>query len=98
MAKYLLDNGISIEPLDSLLDFFAPRKKGTVGVFQLLLDKVGYQDDARLVDALGAAIKNNDLEAARLLVLKGVGINNIPIRVRSLVFGTHYKRHHSGEE
>ena len=84
MARFLLNNGISIEPQDlrnGLIDplkYFAKRRN-LVEVFRLLLDRVVDQDGRRLKDALRTAYRGNYLEAIRLLVDKGFDIDNVSI-------------------
>ena len=73
MARYLLENGISIErgTSDDPLKYFAG-KADLVEVFQLVLDRVMDLGDGRLEGALQAAIENHCLGAVRLLLDKGV--------------------------
>ena len=81
MAKYLLDNGISIEPQGlrntsaNPLKYFAQKENRGVRVFQLLLEKVVDRDDGRLNDALQTAAYHGNIEVTRLLLDKGVDVN-----------------------
>ena len=91
MARYLLDNDISIEPqrlrstfADPLI-YFAQRENHGTEVFQLLLKRVADQDNERLRNALGVAIQIDCLEAVQLLLNKRVNIN---LSVGESVFST----------
>ena len=80
VAKYLLDSGISICPQcleDEVVDplvYFA-KIKGLVWVFQLVLERVVDTCGGRLSRAMQAAYQANCLEAIRLLLDKGCGID-----------------------
>ena len=96
MARYLLDNGISIEPqelhgsyssVDPLKHFAQAQEQYRKEIFQLLLNRVVDKGGRRLKDALGAVIELDDLEAVRLLLGKGVDMNTVPVRMRGLVYG-----------
>ena len=86
MARYLVNNGISIEPknlhgvLKDPLAYFAARGN-QIEVFQFLLDRVVGQGDERLSGAMEAAYQSNCLEAIRLLADKR-GDLNVLIAVR----------------
>ena len=85
MARYMLNNGISIAPQDlrsqliDPLEYFATRSD-LVGVFQLLLDRVVDQDGERLKGAMQTACHSYNLKAIRILVNKGFDIDNVEIR------------------
>ena len=87
IARYLLNNGISIEPHglhNRVVDpfkYFAQKGNRGVEIFQLLLNRVVDPGDGRLKDALRAALQVDCLEAVRLLLDKGVDINNFSIPV-----------------
>ena len=78
MAKYLIDNGISIEPqwvgqaITDPLEYFAPKD---IEIFQLLLERVVDRNGGRLVGVLKAAACDGNMEVIRLLLDKGVEVN-----------------------
>ena len=78
MARYLLNNGISIEPQrlrhDSSdpLKYFARKDDWGLEVFQLLSDRA---EGGRLTDALQSAAYHNHIKIFRLLLDKGANIN-----------------------
>ena len=80
MARYLLDNGISIKPQglrDVFADpfkYFAQKGEWGVGVLRLLFDRVG-GDDGRYGYALYAAACKGEVEVIRLLLDKGASVN-----------------------
>ena len=84
MARYLLDNGISIDPqslgntfiVDPLI-YLAQKGDRGVEVFQLLLDKAVDQSDERLKDALRTAIQVSCFEVVRILLDRGVNTNQV---------------------
>ena len=84
MARYMLNNGISIAPQDlrsqliDPLEYFATRSD-LVEFFQLLLDRVVDQDGKRLKGAMQAACGGSNLKAIRILVNKGFDIDNVKI-------------------
>ena len=78
MAKFLLDNGISMEPqllynryIDPL-KYFVKKGNWGIDILELLLDRVVDPDGERLVDALRAAIMDNSIEVVQLFLDKGV--------------------------
>ena len=84
MARFLLDNGISMEPqvlrrnLVDPLGCFVNRGNSGVEVLQFLLDrlKVGGQNRERFGRVLTDAVWVSNVVAIRLLLDKGVDVNN----------------------
>ena len=81
VARYLLDNGISIEPQRLRGTFVDPleylAKVGNrVEVLQLLLDRVVDQSGGRLKDVLQTAAYHGKIEIARLLLDKGASVHD----------------------
>ena len=81
MARFLLDNGTTIDPLDGPLidplEYFIKRGGLSIEVFQLLLNRLGVVDQnrERLTHALQTAIWINNMEAIQLLLGKGADVN-----------------------
>ena len=80
MAKYLLDNNISIEAqhlhnrLADPLQYFAQKGGWGTGVLQLLLDRVS-DEDGRVKGAMQAAIQADCFDSIWLLLSKGADVN-----------------------
>ena len=86
MARYLLENGISIEPqvlsgvhtLADPLKYFSQRGNWGIEVFRILLDRAVDHDEEwqeRLEDALQTAVLYANMQAIHLLLDKGVNVN-----------------------
>ena len=79
MARYLLDNGISLEPRHLRSKIIDPltclAESWSEECFQLLLDRVVDTDAGRLMDALQAAVLHHNMGVIPLLLDKGANIN-----------------------